>query len=91
MVACVRSAARAFGGELLAVVAALRASDARLREVIEARDAQLAAVSTALESAGASSDSPYQKKPGDRSLRRAERAQAGAAAGRGIVSVAPGG
>jgi hypothetical protein len=55
--------------ELLAVVAALRASDARLREVIEARDAQLAAVSTALESAGASSDSPYQKKPGDRSLR----------------------
>jgi transposase len=78
------------------VVATLRASNARLREVIEARDAQLAAASAALEAAGArivalservaemerrlgkdsstssrppSSDSPYQKKPRDRSLR----------------------
>ena len=84
------------GEELPAVVATLRASNARLREVIEARDAQLAAASAALEAAGArivalservaemerrlgkdsstssrppSSDSPYQKKPRDRSLR----------------------
>jgi len=84
------------GEELLALVATLRASNARLREVIEARDAQLAAASAALEAAEArmaalservaemerrlgkdsstsskppSSDSPYKKKPRDRSLR----------------------
>lgn len=84
------------GEELPALVAALRASNARLREVIEARDAQLAAASAALEAAEAriaalservaemerrlgkdsstssrppSSDSPYQKKPRNRSLR----------------------
>ena len=84
------------GEELPALVAALRASNARLREVIEARDAQLAAAGAALEAAEAriaalservaemerrrgkdsstssrppSSDSPYKKKPRDRSLR----------------------
>jgi transposase len=84
------------GEELLALVATLRASNARLREVIESRDAQLAAASAALEAAEArmaalservtemerrlgkdsstssrppSSDSPYKKKPRDRSLR----------------------
>jgi len=77
-------------------LAALRAANARLREVIEARDAQLAAAGAALAAAEAriaalgdrvaelerrlgkdsgtsskppSSDSPYQKKPRDRSLR----------------------
>ena len=84
------------GEELPALVAALRASNARLREVVEARDAQLAAAGAALEAAEAriaalservaemerrrgkdsstssrppSSDSPYKKKPRDRSLR----------------------
>jgi len=84
------------GEELLALVATLRASNARLREVIEARDAQLAAAGAALEAAEAriaalsgrvaemerrlgkdsptssrppSSDSPYKKRPRDRSLR----------------------
>ena len=84
------------GEELPALVAALRAANARLREVIEAKDAQLAAAGAALEAAEArfaalservaelerrlgkdsstssrppSSDSPYQKKPRDRSLR----------------------
>ena len=41
------------GEELPALVAALRASNARLREVIEARDAPLAAASAALEAAEA--------------------------------------
>ena len=77
-------------------MAALRAANARLREVIEAKDAQLAAAGAALEAAEArftelservaelerrlgkdsgtssrppSSDSPYKKKPRDRSLR----------------------
>jgi transposase len=85
------------GGDLPALVAALRAANARLREVIEAKDAQLAAATAALEAAEArfaalgervaelerrlgkdsstssrppSSDSPYRKKPRDRSLRR---------------------
>src|ERR1017187_1546699 len=84
------------GEDLPALVAALRAAHARLREVIEAKDAQLAAAGAALEAAGArfaelservaelerrlgrdsstsskppSSDSPYKKKPRDRSLR----------------------
>src|SRR6266566_309392 len=84
------------GEDLPALVAALRAANARLREVIEAKDAQLAAAGAALEAAEArfselservaelerrlgkdsgtssrppSSDSPYKKKPGDRSLR----------------------
>jgi transposase len=84
------------GEELPALVATLRASNARLREVIESGDAQLAAASAALEAAEArivalservaelerrlgkdsrtssrppSSDSPYKKKPRDRSLR----------------------
>jgi hypothetical protein len=35
------------GEDLLALVAALRAADARLREVIEAKDAQLAAAGAA--------------------------------------------
>jgi len=83
--------------DLPALVAALRAANARLREVIEAKDAQLAAATAALEAAEArfaelservaelerrlgkdsstssrppSSDSPYKKKPGDRSLRQ---------------------
>ena len=78
-------------------MAGLRAANARLREVIEAKDAQLAAGQAALEAAEArfaavsgqvaelerrlgkdsstssrppSSDSPYRKKPADRSLRR---------------------
>jgi transposase len=82
--------------DLPALVAALRAANGRLREVIEAKDAQLAAAGTALEAAEArfaelservadlerrlgkdsstssrppSSDSPYKKKPRDRSLR----------------------
>ena len=85
------------GEDLPALVAALRAAHARLREVIEAKDAQLAAAGAALEAAGArfaelservaelerrlgrdsstssrppSSDSPYKKKPRDRSLRQ---------------------
>src|ERR1022692_1242639 len=85
------------GEDLPALVAALRAADARLREVIEAKDAQLAAAGAALEAAEArfaelservaelerrlgrdsstssrppSSDSPYKKKPRDRSLRQ---------------------
>jgi transposase len=85
------------GEDLPALVAALRAANARLREVIEAQDAQLAAAGAALEAAQArfgalservaelerrlgkdsstssrppSSDSPYKKKPGDRSLRQ---------------------
>jgi transposase len=76
---------------------ALRAANARLREVIEAKDAQLAAAGAALRAAEArfaelsgrvaelgrrlgrdsstsskppSSDSPYKKKPRDRSLRQ---------------------
>jgi hypothetical protein len=84
------------GEDLPALVAALRAANARLREVIEAKDAQLAAAGGALEAAEArfaalservaelerrlgkdsstssrppSSDSPYKKKPRDRSLR----------------------
>ena len=84
------------GDDLPVVLAALRAANARLREVIEAKDAQLAAAGAALEAAEArfaalservtelerrlgkdsstssrppSSDSPYQKKPRDRSLR----------------------
>jgi transposase len=83
--------------DLPALVAALRAANARLREVIKAKDAQLAAATAALEAAQArfaelservadlerrlakdsstssrppSSDSPYKKKPGDRSLRQ---------------------
>jgi len=85
------------GDDLPALVAALRAANARLREVIEAKDAQLAAAGAALEAAQErfvalservaelerrlgkdsgtsskppSSDSPYQKKPRDRSLRQ---------------------
>jgi transposase len=85
------------GEDLLALVAALRAANARLREVIEAKDAQLAAATAALEAAEArfaelservaelerrlgkdsstssrppSSDSPYKKRSGDRSLRQ---------------------
>jgi transposase len=85
------------GEDLLALVAALRAANARLREVIEAKDAQLAAAGAALGAAEArfaelservaelerrlgkdsstssrppSSDSPYAKKAGDRSLRQ---------------------
>jgi transposase len=85
------------GEDLPALVAALRAANARLREVIEAKDAQLAAATAALEAAQArfaalservaelerrlgkdsstsskppSSDSPYKKKPRDRSLRQ---------------------
>ena len=84
------------GEDFPALVAALRAANARLREVIEAKDAQLAAAGAALEAAEArftelgervaelerrlgkdsgtssrppSSDSPYKKKPRDRSLR----------------------
>ena len=85
------------GEDLPALVAALRSANARLREVIEAKDAQLAAATAALEAAQArfaalservaelerrldkdsstssrppSSDSPYKKKPRDRSLRQ---------------------
>jgi transposase len=85
------------GEDLPALVAALRAANARLREVIEAKDAQLAVGRAALEAAQArfaapgervadlerrlgkdsgtssrppSSDSPYKKKPRDRSLRQ---------------------
>jgi transposase len=85
------------GEGLPALVASLRAANARLREVIEAQDAQLAAAGAALEAAEArfaalservaelerrlgkdsstssrppSSDSPYEKKPRDRSLRQ---------------------
>jgi transposase len=85
------------GEDLPALVTALRAANARLREVIEAKDAQLAAAGAALEAAEArfaelservadlerclskdsstssrppSSDSPYKKKPRDRSLRQ---------------------
>jgi transposase len=85
------------GEDLPALVAALRAANARLREVIEAKDAQLAVAGAALGAAEArfaelservaelkrrlgkdsstssrppSSDSPYKKKPGDRSLRQ---------------------
>jgi len=84
------------GEDLPALVAALCAANARLREVIEAKEAQLAAAGAALEAAEArftelservaelerrlvedsgtssrppSSDSPYKKKPRDRSLR----------------------
>src|SRR5580704_6132400 len=84
------------GEDLSALVAALGAANARLREVIEAKDAQLAAAVAAVEAAQArfaelservaelerrlgkdsstssrppSSDSPYKKKPRDRSLR----------------------
>jgi hypothetical protein len=84
------------GEDLPALVAALRAANVRLREVIEAKDAQLAAAGAALEAAESrfaalservadlerrldkdsstssrppSSDSPYKKKPRDRSLR----------------------
>jgi transposase len=84
------------GEDLPALVAALRAANARLREVIEAKDAQLAAAGAALEAAESrfaalservadlerrlardsstssrppSSDSPYQKRSRDRSLR----------------------
>ena len=84
------------GEEHPAPLAALRAANARLREVIEARDSELAAAGAALAAAEAriaalgdrvaelerrlgrdsgtssrppSSDSPYQKKPRDRSLR----------------------
>ena len=53
MVACARSACRACGEDLPALVAALRAANARLREVIEAKDAQLAAAGAALEAADA--------------------------------------
>ena len=41
------------GEDLLALVAALRAANARLHEVIEAKDAQLAAAGAALEAADA--------------------------------------
>jgi hypothetical protein len=85
------------GEDLPALVAALRAANARLREIIEAKDAQLAVAEAALEAAEArfaalservaelerrlgkdsstssrppSSDSPYKKKPVDRSLRQ---------------------
>jgi Tfp pilus assembly protein FimV len=43
----------AAGEELPALVASLRVTNARLREVIEAKDAQLAAASAALEAAEA--------------------------------------
>jgi hypothetical protein len=83
--------------DLPALVAALGAANARLRAVIEAKDAQLAAAGAALVAAEArfaalsgrvaelerrlgrdsstssrppSSDSPYKKKPRDRSLRQ---------------------
>jgi len=85
------------GEDLPALVTALRAANARLREVIEAKDARLAAAGAALEAAEArfaelservadlerrlgqdsstssrppSSDNPYKKKAGDRSLRQ---------------------
>ena len=84
------------GEDIPAALAALRAANARLREVIEVKDAQLAAAGAALAAAEAriaalgdrvaelerrlgkdsgtssrppSSDSPYQKKGTDRSLR----------------------
>ena len=84
------------GEEVPAPLAALRAANTRLREVIEVKDAQLAAAGAALAAAEAritalgervaelerrlgkdsgtslkppSSDSPYNKKPRDRSLR----------------------
>ncbi len=76
--------------DLRALVAALREANARLRDVIEAKDAQLAAVQAQIavlsgrvadlerrlgkdsstSSKPPSSDSPYTKKPRDRSLRR---------------------
>jgi transposase len=76
--------------ELRALVASLREANARLREVVEAKDAQLAAAQAQIgvltgrvedlerrlgkdsstSSRPPSSDSPYQKKPKDRSLRR---------------------
>ena len=75
--------------ELRALVAALREANARLREVVEAKDAQLAEAQAQIgmlagriadlerrlgkdsstSSKPPSSDSPYQKKPKDRSLR----------------------
>jgi transposase len=85
------------GEDLPALVAVLRAANARLRQIIEAKDAQLAVAEAALEAAEArfaalservaelerrlgkdsstssrppSSDSPYKKKPVDRSLRQ---------------------
>jgi transposase len=70
-------------GELGALVAGLRAANARLREVIEAKDAQIEALTarvaelerrlsrdSSTSSRPPSSDSPYAKKPRDRSLRR---------------------
>ena len=89
--------AEAAGEDLPALVTALRAANARLREVIEAKDAQLAVAEAGLEAAEGrfaalservaelewrqgrdsstssrlpSSDSPYKKKPRDRSLRQ---------------------
>lgn len=89
--------ARPAGEDLPALVAALRAANARLREIIEAKDAQLAVAEAGLEAAEArlaalservaelerrlgkdsstssrprSSDGPYKKKSGDRSLRQ---------------------
>jgi len=76
--------------ELRALVAALHEANARLREAIEAKDAQLAAAQAQIgvltgrvadlerhlgkdsstSSRPPSSDSPYKKKPKDRSLRR---------------------
>jgi transposase len=93
-------------------------ANARLREVIEAKGAQLAAAGAALEAAEARfaelservtelerrlgkdsstssrpppSDSPYKKKPRDRSLRERGGRGPGEAAGRAILDTAPGG
>ncbi len=48
MVACARPAARAWREDISGALAALRAANARLREVIEVKDAQLAAAGAAL-------------------------------------------
>jgi uncharacterized protein DUF6444 len=93
--------------ELRALVAALHEANARLREAIEAKDAQLAAApaqigvltgrvadlerrlgkDSSTSSRQPSSDSPYKKKPKDRSLRR-RSAQSWQAAGRAVVHAA---
>jgi len=51
MVTCARSATEAALARVRAEVAGLRAANARLHEVIEAKDAQLAAARAALEAA----------------------------------------
>jgi Family of unknown function (DUF6444) len=106
------------GEDLPALVAALRAANARLSEVIEARDAQLVAATAALEAAQArfaalservaelerrlgkdsstsskppSSDSPYKKKPRDRSLRQLSGRRRGKQPGAQSSTLAPGG